>query len=112
RDAILGHRLRGPIIATKLANRIVNRLGITPPFAIAEQEGTSLGHVATAYAGVSALFDLPSLWAAIEGDKAPAQAKLTLLVAAAHATSLHLSDMVRVTRPDDQPAAMVERLGP
>ncbi len=110
RDAILAHRLRGPIVATKLANRIVNRLGITPPFAIAEQEGTSLGHVANAYAGVSALFDLPALWAAIEGDDAPAQAKLTLLVAAASAASQHLSDMVRITGPNDQPAAMVARL--
>ncbi|MBK7285574.1 MAG: NAD-glutamate dehydrogenase [Sphingomonadales bacterium] len=30
--AIEGHRLRSEIIATKLANRIVNRLGLIHPF--------------------------------------------------------------------------------
>src|SRR5688500_6110798 len=48
-DAILQHRLRREIIATKIANRLVNRLGITAPFALAEEEGASFGQVAAAF---------------------------------------------------------------
>src|SRR3546814_10555446 len=33
-DAIVAHRLRKEIIATKIANRFVNRLGITAPFSL------------------------------------------------------------------------------
>src|SRR5690606_15651274 len=43
RDSILAHRLRKEIIATKIANRIVNRLGIIAPFALTEEEGASFG---------------------------------------------------------------------
>src|SRR3546814_21058280 len=47
---ILAHRLRAEIVATELANRMVNRSGIVLPFALAEEEGCALGQVAAAYA--------------------------------------------------------------
>src|SRR3546814_17253507 len=40
-QAIQDHQLRGEIIATELANRIVNRLGIIHPFDLAEEAGCS-----------------------------------------------------------------------
>jgi glutamate dehydrogenase len=38
REAILNHRLRREIIATKIANRFVNRLGITAAFSLSERK--------------------------------------------------------------------------
>jgi glutamate dehydrogenase len=40
--AIDEHRLRNEIVATKLANRIVNRLGVLHPFELAEEEGAAM----------------------------------------------------------------------
>jgi glutamate dehydrogenase len=48
REDITGHRLRREIIATKLANRLVNRLGPVNPFELAEEEGVTLAQVAAA----------------------------------------------------------------
>lgn len=36
------HRLRREMIATKLANRMINRLGLIHPFELAEEEGATL----------------------------------------------------------------------
>ncbi len=46
---INGHQLRREIIATKLANRIVNRMGMVHPFELAEEEGVELHEVAAAF---------------------------------------------------------------
>src|SRR4029079_677305 len=44
-DAIRAHRLRNEIIATKVANRLVNRLGPGTAFDLTEEEGASLQQV-------------------------------------------------------------------
>ncbi|HEX8556428.1 MAG TPA: NAD-glutamate dehydrogenase domain-containing protein, partial [Sphingomonas sp.] len=56
--AIDTHRLRGEIVATKLSNRIVNRLGILHPFELAEEEGTALADIAAMFVVAERLFDL------------------------------------------------------
>src|SRR5690606_23682695 len=48
-EAIAGHQLRREIIATKLANRIINRMGVVHPFELVEEEGCSLADVAAAF---------------------------------------------------------------
>ncbi|MGK2911822.1 MAG: NAD-glutamate dehydrogenase domain-containing protein, partial [Sphingobium sp.] len=57
-DAIAGHQLRGEIIATKLANRIINRLGLIHPFELAEEEGCSLADLANAFVIAERLYDV------------------------------------------------------
>ena len=42
RKQILAHRLRREIVATRVANRMVNRLGMVHPFELAEEEGAGL----------------------------------------------------------------------
>ncbi|HWV13070.1 MAG TPA: NAD-glutamate dehydrogenase domain-containing protein, partial [Sphingobium sp.] len=44
-DAIAAHALAKEIVATKVANRIVNRLGLIHPFELAEEEGCSLAEI-------------------------------------------------------------------
>src|SRR3546814_17402689 len=61
--AIDEHRLRAEIVATKLANRIVNRLGVLHPLELAEQEGASTLAIAATFVGAQRFFDLPAPWA-------------------------------------------------
>jgi glutamate dehydrogenase len=64
-DAIDQHRLRGEIIATKLANRVVNRLGVLHPFELAEEEGAAMADIAAMFVVVERLYDLDKLWTEI-----------------------------------------------
>jgi glutamate dehydrogenase len=70
-EAIKQHRLRREIIATKIANRFVNRLGIVAPFSLTEEEGASLGQAAAAFVAVERLFGLDELWRELDGLQVP-----------------------------------------
>jgi glutamate dehydrogenase len=95
RKAIEGHRLRGEIIATKLANRIVNRLGLIHPFEMAEEEGCTLGDMAEAFVVAEQVFDIPALWAAIEAGDMPEATRLLLFDQVAAEMSAHMADVQR-----------------
>jgi glutamate dehydrogenase len=111
REAILQHRLRSEIIATKVANRIVNRLGIVAPFALTEEEGASFAQVAAAFVAAERLFDIPALWADIEKANVPEQARLALLEQAAAGLRLHVADLLRAAPPEARPGEIVASLG-
>ena len=95
RKAIEGHRLRGEIIATKLANRIVNRLGLIHPFEMAEEEGCTLGDMAEAFVVAEQVFDIPALWAAIEAGDMPESTRLLLFDQVAAEMRAHMADVQR-----------------
>jgi glutamate dehydrogenase len=65
-DAIAGHRLRREIIATQLANAIINRLGPSIVVRLADDAGADAATVATAYAATRDSFGLSELYAAID----------------------------------------------
>jgi len=111
-EAIAAHPLRGEIIATKLANRIVNRLGVILPFAIAEEASCALGDVAAAFAVAERLFDVRALWSDIDGAKLTEQARLALYGQVARAMGGHIGDIYRSLRSDIRPEAAVKALGP
>src|SRR5438270_2395808 len=67
-SAIRDHRLRNEIIATKVANRLVNRLGPGIAFDLTEEEGASLQQVIAAFLVAERLLDLDKLWSEIEQD--------------------------------------------
>jgi glutamate dehydrogenase len=110
--AIDAHRLRPEIIATKVANRVVNRLGLVAPFELAEEAGASLAHVASAYFAVDAIFGLESLFAGIEQATMPETTRLMLLDAAGGSARLHVADAMRAVAGDLAPGALAERLAP
>jgi glutamate dehydrogenase len=110
--AIDAHRLRPQIVATKMANRVINRLGLVAPFEMAEEEGCSLAQVAAAYFTVELLFDLESLFNRIEVAPIEEQARLTLLDALAEVVRPHVADLLRSTAPDIDIGTMVEMLKP
>ena len=110
--AIDAHRLRREIVATKLANLVVNRLGPVVPSELAEEEGCSLARVAGAYQAADTIFDLAGLWAAIEAEPVAEAQRLVLLVIAADAVRLHMADLIQSTTEDAMPGTVAERLKP
>jgi len=111
-DAIEAHRLRPQIIATKMANRVINRLGIVAPFEMAEEEGCSLAQVAAAYFTIDILFDLETLFARIENAAIDERARLTLLDTLAEIARPHAADLLRSIAPDSDIGTMTEMLRP
>jgi len=95
KSAILMHRLRKEIIATKLANRMVNRLGLLHPFELVEEEGCTLADVAAAFAIAERIFDLPALWQAIDTAKMDESTRLMLFSQAAVETRAQMADIIR-----------------
>ena len=111
-DAIRQHRLRNEIVATKLANRVVNRLGVLHPFELAEEEGAGMADIAGMFVVAERLFGLPALWEAIETTDMPEGARLALLEEVAVATRSQIADLLRVAAPGTQPGEVIARLKP
>ncbi|WP_116092529.1 NAD-glutamate dehydrogenase [Sphingomonas crusticola] len=111
-QAIDDHRLAPQIIATKMANRIVNRLGLVTPFELAEEEGAALSQVAAAYFAVDAIFGLEPMFEAIEQAAMPETARLALLAAAGSAARLHVADAMRAAGGDIVAGEVAAKLAP
>ena len=111
-DAIRTHRLRHEILATKVANRIVNRLGPSIPLSLTEEEGASLGQVATAFLAAEHLLDLPKLWERIEDAAVPEAVRIELFQVAARSVRSHVSDILRSTGAEASVSELIEVLGP
>ena len=110
RQAIEDHRLRGEIVATKLANRIVNRLGILNPFELAEEEGAAMGDIVAMFVVAEELFGLDDLWVAIETTPMPEAARIALFNEVATGTRSQIADLLRATTPGAQPGAVITRM--
>jgi glutamate dehydrogenase len=108
--AIDAHRLRGEIVATKLANRIVNRLGILHPFELAEEEGCAMADIAAMFVVAERLFGLDALWQRIETTAMPEAARIALFDEAALGVRSQIADLLRVTASGAGIEAVLARL--
>ena len=111
-DAIAGHQLRREIIATKLANRIVNRIGIVHPFELVEEEGCTLGDVAAAFVAVERLLDMRDLWTALDTAAIDEGVRLSLFRQASAAMASQIADLLRTGASPSRPGETVARLEP
>ena len=111
-DAIVQHRLRTPIIATKIANRFVNRLGITAPFSLTEEEGASFGQAAACFVAAERLFGMEALWRELDAIAVPEQVRIDLFDQASQALQLHIADLLRCMPATMNLKEMVETLQP
>jgi glutamate dehydrogenase len=93
--AIEGHQLRSEIIATKLANRIVNRLGLIHPFELADEEGCPLDDVAEAFVIAEQVYDVASLWDAIDAADTTEATRLMLFEQVSIELRAHMADILR-----------------
>jgi glutamate dehydrogenase len=82
-DALAHHRLRREIIATQLANSMINRGGPTLAVRIADQTGAAPDRIAVAFAAVRNSYDLIALNGAIEAldNRIPGKLQLDLFAA-------------------------------
>jgi glutamate dehydrogenase len=110
--AIRAHRLRNEIIATRVANRLVNRLGPGVALDMTEEEGASLGQVAVAFLVVERLLDLDKLWSQIETAPVAENVRVELFTIAASSVRAHLSDVLRATGGDSSVSALCKLLEP
>ncbi len=110
REDILGHRLRREIIATKLANRMVNRLGLIHPFELVEEEGATLAQVTTAFVAAERLLGMAGIWQGIETRPMPETARIMLFDRAAAAMVNHMADLLRISGGTLSAGDLVERL--
>ncbi len=109
---IRGHRLRREMIATSLANRIVNRLGLVHPFELAEEEGVGLATVAAAFVVAEHLFGLDRLWHDLDEAPIAEGARLALFARVAAASANLMSDVLRTAAGSVSPASMIADLAP
>jgi glutamate dehydrogenase len=111
-DAIRAHRLRNEILGTKVANRIVNRLGPGVAFDLIEEEGASLQQVVAAFLVAERLLDLDKLWIRIEQDALPETVRIELFSIAAASVRSHIADAIRSASGEIEVAKMCALLEP
>ncbi|MFT4653485.1 MAG: glutamate dehydrogenase [Kangiellaceae bacterium] len=80
-DEMQEHPLRGEIIATKLTNEIINDMGLNFVHRTSEETGASVTEICKAYSIVKAIFNMGSLWEAVEDldNVIPADLQLEIL---------------------------------
>ena len=87
KDAVDAHRLENEILATKVANRLVNRLGPSTALDMTEEEGAALGQVAAAFLVAERLLDLRTLWDDLDKAKIDEKARIQLFAITANTVS-------------------------
>ncbi|WP_308517918.1 NAD-glutamate dehydrogenase [Sphingomonas flavescens] len=111
-DAIRAHRLRHDILGTKVANRLVNRLGPGVAYDLIEEEGASLQQVVAAFLVTELLLDLDKLWRKIEEDALPETVRIELFAIAAASIRSHIADAIRAANGETSVAKMCAMLEP
>lgn len=112
RADILGHRLAREIVATRIANRLVNRLGAIHPFELVEEEGATLAQVASAFVASERLFGMAAIWRELETAAMPEAARLMLFDRAAAALRTQIADLLRTGKAQARPSQLVAELAP
>jgi glutamate dehydrogenase len=81
-EQMRSHRLRREIIATVVANQLVDRAGTTFAFRLGEETGAPASILARAYAVSREICDMPSYWAAVEAldNLVDANTQLSMLI--------------------------------
>ena len=84
RDLMGDHRLAAEIVSTIVANGMVNRVGITFAFRLSEETGGGVDDVARAYSIAREIYDMDSLWEAVESldNKVPAAEQTSMMLEA------------------------------
>ena len=110
RRQIEGHQLRRAIVATGLANLIVNRMGLVHPFELSEEEGVGLADICAAFVAAEKLFGMNALWAEIETAKMPEEARIYLFRHAAGALRSQMADLIRAGASTTAPSVLIAAL--
>ncbi|WP_020681623.1 NAD-glutamate dehydrogenase [Marinobacterium rhizophilum] len=80
-DAVTGHRLRNEILATQLANGMVNRMGISFVSVVRQATGADDAEIAKAYVIAREVFRMDEYWQQIEAldGQVPADVQVSMM---------------------------------
>jgi glutamate dehydrogenase len=108
------HRLRREIIASRVANDLVNRAGTTFAFRLADETGAGADDIARAYTAAREAFGLRGLWSEIEAldGLVPAETQVAMLLKARILLERATRWLLRNRRRPIDIAATVARYAP
>jgi glutamate dehydrogenase len=107
---IEGHQLRRAIVATSLANLMINRLGIVHTFELSEEEGVGLADICASFVSAERLFEVGALWRDLETAKMPEDVRIYLFRHTAGALRNHMADLIRAGASTTMPSEMIAAL--
>jgi len=86
RGEIAKHRLRREIVATRLTNNMINRMGGSFVNEVREKTGLGVAEIARAWFIAQEIFEMPKLWAEIEAldNKVPAATQTSMMIDTHH----------------------------
>ena len=86
RGEIAKHRLRREIVATRLTNNMINRMGGSFVNEIREKTGLGVPEIARAWFIAQEIFEMPKLWSEIEAldNKVPAATQTSMMIDTHH----------------------------
>ena len=107
------HRLRREIVATQIANDIVNRVGLN--FVLRQQKatGASVADIVCAYSAVMEIYQLPALWAEIEASNTTTTTgvQMEMIVTLVALVKRATRWLLRNRRRELSPSALIEQFG-
>ena len=115
-EHIRHHRLRRELIATIVANQLVDRAGMTFAFRLAEETGAAAPQLARGYAVARDVFEMRSFWDAVEAldNQIEAGTQLSMLIEGRRVVERAARWVVRAGGPRAQidVTAMTDRFAP
>ncbi|HEX7852717.1 MAG TPA: NAD-glutamate dehydrogenase domain-containing protein [Sphingobium sp.] len=111
-EGIAEHQLRREIVATEVANRIVNRIGILPPLMLGQDEGFTLSDIAGAFMVAEVPLDLPAIWARADVAEMGEATRIALFRRLANAVTDHVRELCRLSAGTLSPSETIEALRP
>jgi glutamate dehydrogenase len=113
-DLMRGHRLRREIIATVVANQLVDRAGTTFAFRLGEETGAPPARLARGYAVAREVFDMRSFWEEVEAldNEVEARIQLQMLIEARRLVERSTRWLVRTQAETIDIAATVRTYAP
>jgi glutamate dehydrogenase len=108
------HRLRREIIATGVANQLVDRTGTTFAFRLAEETGAPVSALARAYAAAREVLEMRAFWSAVESldNQIEAGTQLAMLIEARRLVERATRRLVRARGEVIDIAATIRRFLP
>jgi glutamate dehydrogenase len=108
------HRLRREIIATGVANQLVDRTGTTFAFRLAEETGAPVSALARAYAAAREVLEMRGFWSAVESldNQIEAGTQLAMLIEARRLVERATRRLVRARGEVIDIAATIRRFLP
>ena len=113
-EEVANHRLRAEIIATQIANGMVNRMGITFPLRMHQATGRDMADIAAAYISARDIFSMDQLWHQMEAldNRIPAAMQQGMMADLQRLVRRAANWILNTSRQQLDPQALVEQYRP